>query len=357
MTRAAIARLGDILRSPTGFRGTLFWYEATRIAEAHASCRYRIGNLLPHLAKSVAMFGRWSPGRMPVRRVVSVRPNLTISKAVRLSSLRTEGCHLVGDFDDLLFSDRATGRPAWVARHAEGYVRALRAFDVFTVATSALAERLARKRPDAVVRVVRNGVSTPWLAAASDVSAWVEGDPLVIRYFSGSPSHDRDFATVADVLSDFLRAHPDVELEVIGPVSVDKTRFPAARFRHSPRLRQFDALPALLASSWLTIAPLEATEYNECKSAIKYLEAAAFGCPVIASPNADLRDHAREGAPVLLAESDADWRAHLERALDPVARARMGDAARRYVRSTATSVQSAIQWRNAMGALERSPDA
>lgn len=217
MTRAAIARLGDIRRSPTGFRGTLFWYEATRIAEAHASCRYRIGNLLPHLAKSVAMFGRWSPGRMPVRRVVSVRPNLTISKAVRLSSLRTEGCHLVGDFDDLLFSDRATGRPAWVARHAEGYVRALRAFDVFTVATSALAERLARKRPDAVVRVVRNGVSAPWLAAASDVSAWVEGDPLVIRYFSGSPSHDRDFATVADVLSDFLRAHPDVELEVIGP--------------------------------------------------------------------------------------------------------------------------------------------
>lgn len=343
------------------FRTTFFWYEPTRIAEARASCRYRIGNLVDHLPGATALVGTKLSvvNHLPVRTLCCVRPLASASFEQQLRDLRRRGARLVADFDDLLFGGPVEGLPPWAggvgARGSEAnrqlrYVKALDLFDEVTVATGALAERVSCARPKVEVTVVPNGISESWARRGEACRRWAPGDPRVVRYLSGSPSHDADFATVAPVLRAFLRRHANVRLEVLGPVRVDTSTFPSGQIRHLPRIRPFDELPSILASSWLAIAPLAPTPYNECKSAIKFLESAVFGCPVIASPNQDLRRHASLGAPVVICESADAWYGALEAMLDDDLRMRTGTMSRMHVARHGMAGQSARLWSETVGA-------
>src|SRR5262245_43112526 len=82
-----------------------FWYASTRIAEATASCRYRIGNRVEVLRGSTAVIDRALPHSAVEgkRAVVVVRPLVDDHAARFLAQLRRQGIRLVADFDDLLF--------------------------------------------------------------------------------------------------------------------------------------------------------------------------------------------------------------------------------------------------------------
>lgn len=357
----ALESLTQTLRN----RGTWFWYEPSRIAEARASCRYRIGHIVAHLPGATAVLGSRLPSfrHVPIRTLCCIRPLATPRFEGVLDALRGRGVELVGDFDDLLFAGPVTGLPPWAggvgaARNAASrpasYQAALALFDRFTVATRALARRIRDVRPDARVDIVPNGLSEAWVERGASCRSWRPGDDRVIRYVCGSPSHDDDFATIVPVLREMLVRHPSVRLEVLGPLRFDPRAFPPGRVSHHPALRPYDDLPAVLASSWVAIAPLAPTEYNECKSAIKLLESAAFGCPVLAAPNDDMRRHASAGAPVLLCESATDWLAGLESLLDDHRRMHLGAMSREYVHVHAMARESAATWAASLE-LERAP--
>src|SRR5262249_28363930 len=161
------------------------------------------------------------------------------------------------------------------------YSAALSAFDLFIVSTRALARRLSTLAPAASVAMVPNALSQAWVAQGKLLyRQWQPIDGLVIRYFSGSPSHDHDFASIAKPLARFVTDHPSVRVEIVGPLNVDLLSFPEGRLKLVPHV-SYEELPRLLASSWVNLAPLASSEFTECKSAIKFLESGAFSCPTL----------------------------------------------------------------------------
>jgi glycosyltransferase involved in cell wall biosynthesis len=341
-------------------RGICCWYQSVHVARASASCRYRIGHFTELATGVDVVIGARLPTCLMrgVRTVSCVRPLLSPGLAKCLARLRARGVVLVADYDDLLFGGDVSGLPASVAGHGDEHERfqrlsqygaGLRAFDAFTVATRALRARLQGALPRARVTVVPNGVSPQWVAQGRALyRPFQAGDPRVIRYFAGSPSHDRDFASVVRPLRRFLLAHSDVRLEVVGPVRLDPTWFPSTSVASLPRVG-YDALPGLLSSSWVNLAPLVTNDFNDCKSALKVLEAGAFGCPTLATINDDVARHVELGAPILVCHSDEGWYGALEAMLSSEARAEAGRGIAAHVDRHGHAAHSFDDWCKALG--------
>jgi glycosyltransferase involved in cell wall biosynthesis len=306
-------------------RGLFFWQRAPRTSSTSAPRRYRIGNLAELLPRSTVVLRSRPDFRLfrGARVIVCLRPTLDTWTLELLERCRARGTLLVADFDDLMFAGSVQHWPDVIAgqlsatdaeRKQTQYIEALGLFDAFTASTEVLANALRIATGGARVALVPNGVSPAWLWQGRALYPKPSGDrSRVIRYLPGS-RHDHDLDVVAQPLGRFLRRHPDVRFEILGPSEGLPAALPAGSTRQQPRV-PFDHLPQFLASSWVTLAPLVDNEFNRAKSAIKFLESAAFGTPCIATPIADMQTHATGG--LLLASSDADWEDALERLLDP----------------------------------------
>jgi glycosyltransferase involved in cell wall biosynthesis len=152
---------------------------------------------------------------------------------------------------------------------------------------------------------------------------------IVVTYGSGTRTHDADFAVAAPGLLAAMRARPRLMLRIAGEV-----KLPAAfdaladRVERLPKTH-FAAYMERLADTDISIAPLENTIFNDCKSNIKFLEAAVLGVVSICSPCDNFRDVVRHGVNGLLADSDGAWEdALLALADDAALRQRLGEAAR-----------------------------
>jgi hypothetical protein len=322
-------------------RGVAFWYEAVDVAKALASQRYRIGNFVELVRGASAVAGKRFPNHLlgQVRTVSCLRPLVDPELGRTLLALRRAGIHLVADYDDLIFAGEVAGLPRSVggsfgartkAQRLEAYAAGLSLFDRVTVSTRALARHL-EALSNKPVTVVPNALSESWVRHGQALyRAFRPGDPLVIRYLCGSPSHDADWGSIVAPLVQFLRDHPQVSLEVVGPVRFDPKPFPPGQLRQV-RSVSYEELPRLLASSWVTLAPLLPNPFNDCRSSIKFLEAGAFGCPTLVSPNDDLKRHEELGATVSFCRTERDWYEQLSSLLDLERRHSLGAAAEHHV--------------------------
>ncbi|MBI3767413.1 MAG: glycosyltransferase family 4 protein [Deltaproteobacteria bacterium] len=151
-----------------------------------------------------------------------------------------------------------------------------------------------------------------------------------LGYFSGTATHDEDFASIASVLRTLLAQHPTLTLVVAGPVRLDPALAAfTARIERQP-LVAWPELPARLAGVDVNLAPLVWRDpFVAAKGAVKYLEAAAVGVPTVASPTEAFRHAIRDGETGLLAADTASWEAALTNLLeDAPRRLRLGAAAR-----------------------------
>ncbi len=174
------------------------------------------------------------------------------------------------------------------------------------------------------------------------------GDPIVISYLSGSPSHSRDFAICAPALARVMVSNPDVTLLLGGYLSLGGT--PLGQYEGTSRVLRapfvpWRALPAIQAEADINLAPLELSNpFALGKSELKYFEAAACGVPTIASPTPSFKEAIRANDNGLLAESDADWESAIRQLLNPAERERIGKAARDDVYSRYTPEVRAIEF-------------
>jgi glycosyltransferase involved in cell wall biosynthesis len=347
-------------------RGVCLWYQSENVAKALASCRYRIGHFVELIGGVDVVIAPRLPADVAerCRIVVCARPLLTPALLRDLAQLREAGVVLVADYDDLLFAGDVNGLPDSVRGRSgglgqggtrlDGYAAGPRVFDRFTMATRPLAARLHALAPEARVKVVPNGLSEQWVAQGRALyRSFKAGDPLVIRYFAGSPSHDGDFDSIASALAIFLERHRAVRLEVVGPVRFDMSRFPDGRVAALPKVR-YEDLPGLLASTWVNLAPLLSNAFNDCKSAIKVLESGAFECPTLASANDDVLRHAELGAPLTLCHTELDWYAALESMLDLERRRTLGRGIAQHVALHGMARSSADAWLSGLGLGEDS---
>lgn len=271
--------------------GLLFWYGAEHVARAENSRRYRIENRLALLPEARVFVGRRLPPDVlrGVRVVLAVRPYVDRVARVEIREVRRRGIAVWADYDDLLFEgsldDFPNARRFWARlrwrRRLPVYREGLAAFDGFTCTTEPIAEALRRARPDAPIELVPNVPSRRWIEDGWRRfvdRAWKPGDPLVLGYFPGSPSHDEDFAVVEETLARLLREFPELRLVVVGYLRFAREKFPADRLTVAPKVA-YEDFPAMLLPTWLNLVPLADTPYSRARSDIKVLEAEAFDVP------------------------------------------------------------------------------
>lgn len=148
-----------------------------------------------------------------------------------------------------------------------------------------------------------------------------------------------------------MRRHPQVALETLGPVELATVDLPAERVRSRRRV-DYDRLPEPLGTTWINLAPLAPTEFNRYKSALKFLESAAFGCPTLASKNDDLLRHQELGANVVPCDTEEDWYRQLNAMLEPDRRSESGLAAMRYVNEHGMAETHTATWLRAITTSE-----
>jgi len=257
------------------------------------------------------------------------------------------GIPLVHDIDDLVFDPAviASGQIAFIDRLPEErrqswltaaalHRRAIAASDACVVTTAALATAAAVVVPR--VYVLRNGLSAAMLAAAFQA----RGNPqpsasdgrLRLGFASGTPTHHRDFATIAPALADLLAQRSDVDLIIVGHfdlAAVPELVPHAARIEVRPAVSLLE-LHAEVARFDINLAPLEMDNpFCEAKSPIRCTTAALVGVPSVVAATASLVAAVVDGETGLVARSLEDWTTMITRLLDdPVGRTALGEAAR-----------------------------
>ncbi len=274
--------------------------------------------------------------------------------AALVARARALGVRVLFDVDDLVFEPRAVpllmdtlGADAasdveldywWAYCSRLGATLAL--CDAAVATNEALAARL-RESAGLPVRLVPNVLNREQCAASERVlaakrgSGWLRDGRLHMGYFSGSPSHNRDFALLAPVLARLMDARPELHLRLAGfldPGTVLSRH--AGRVERLPFTDWVD-LQRLVGQTELNLVPLQDNGFTNCKSELKYFEAAAVGTATVATPTHAFRAAIRHGETGWLARAQ-DWEAVLSEvlaepdALPAVAERACADAAARF---------------------------
>jgi glycosyltransferase involved in cell wall biosynthesis len=181
------------------------------------------------------------------------------------------------------------------------------------------------------VSLLPNGVGLVAARQAQSVLAGPrDGHPTIrLGYFSGSATHDADWAAIeADVL-ELLRNDSRIELWMVGRVTPSPAleRFGERVQRKAP-VGWLD-LFEILASVDVNLAPLDYSPFTSAKSAIKWLEAALVQTPTVATLTEPFQYAARDGVDTLLVPPGQSWVPAIARLVDDDAlRSELGRSAR-----------------------------
>jgi hypothetical protein len=224
--------------------------------------------------------------------VVFHRPRISIKLYLLLRALKKRGAKILADVDDLVFDESlAEYSPAvlngvlpykTIFKRFVSHRRALALFDRITVSTTALARHAKKIFLGTKLAIIPNSVHHSWFG----MRGFQERHRApTITYFPGTRSHDRDFALVIEPLNRILASHPATQLFISGPLAVS-IRARRGQVIHQQKVG-FSKFHLLFKSGAINLAPLEATPFNQCKSALKLIEAGWWGIPTICSPTPD----------------------------------------------------------------------
>ena len=271
---------------------------------------------------------------------------------------KAHGVRIVYDIDDRLDSIPDGNQAASVYNTPEKQaeiVAMLKLADLVTVSTEPLARHL-RERGIENVRVVGNQMT------ANVAPRRHPPNPDFCRIlWAGSPTHKRDLAIVAPAIRNVLRRHDGrVRFTCMGE------RLPEALadcykyidLREPVDFVDYHDAIATIAADF-GIAPLEDNPFNESKSAIKALEYASAGYPMLLSPVGEYPYIVERGFPAELVADDK-WEEAIERmiALGRTERDALGKRCTQWViENRCLGTTRASQWANVAIDLMKTPAA
>jgi glycosyltransferase involved in cell wall biosynthesis len=204
--------------------------------------------------------------------------------------------------------------------HREGMRKHRKSFDdadFFTAPTHYLAgisNSLGKK-----AYVIRNGLSTGQTELCKELLLVKHSEDTVVRigYFSGTKTHQQDFATIVPALLDILEEFPNVHLYIGGHLDLDEQfgQF-SNRIIRLPFV-DIQRLPFHIAKVDINIVPLEVgNPFCEAKSELKYFDAAVLKIPTVASPTDAYTWAIKHGWNGVLALTVDDWRTYLRQLIE-----------------------------------------
>jgi glycosyltransferase involved in cell wall biosynthesis len=242
-----------------------------------------------------------------------------------LDYARDAGMRLVYDIDDLVFdpafADTIDALHRMLPHERRRNLQAMErrrellvACDLVTVSTAPLA-RIAERlgRPAAVIP---NSLSGEQQRVAVELAAAPprRREGVLIGYFSGSATHQRDFARCEPALLDIMARFPEVRLRLVGYLALGPEWD-----RYHDRIERIGFLAAAdllrcIAETDINLAPLElGNPFCEGKSELKFFETALVGVPTVASATEPFRAAIEDGVTGFLVGNTEDWRRALER--------------------------------------------
>jgi glycosyltransferase involved in cell wall biosynthesis len=241
---------------------------------------------------------------------------------------RAAGCRVLFDVDDLIFDtryvsliletlDRNPGEAMldeWFA--AMSRIGALLRLCDGAISTNDFLSARIEEFSQLPTWVVPNFLNTLQLDRSAEVlrSRGASTGVTSIGYFSGTPTHNRDFELVSTALARVMTRHTDLRLSIVGFLDIGAAlRGFTDRIDTLP-LTDFLTLQTLIGSASLNIVPLLTNVFSNSKSELKYFEAAVVGTPTLASPTYTFRLAIADGINGYLVDA-YDWEDRLEQAV------------------------------------------
>ena len=138
-------------------------------------------------------------------------------------------------------------------------------------------------------------------------------EEFLIGYFSGSPTHSKDFALIETDIVKFLKAHKNAKLLVVGYMKFSKSLdvfLDNGQIQFIPPV-DFRKLQRLMSEVNVNLAPLVENEFTNCKSELKFFESAIVETTTIASPTYAFKTSIKDGKTGFLC-NPGEWFDRLE---------------------------------------------
>lgn len=211
-----------------------------------------------------------------------------------------------------------------------------------TTTVSYLADKLREKNKKVII--VPNRFSNHELEVVNKLLAREKISDGFIRlgYYSGTLSHNKDFASITDALMVILEKYKNVKLLLAGLLDTgDKLNEFSERIETLPRVSRDECYGNIYKCD-INLAPLEIDNpFCESKSAIKFTEAGALKIPTVAVKNQTFFEAIEDGADGFLAGDTDEWVEKISRLIeDENLRKAMGEKAREKVLNYYTNKNS-----------------
>ena len=308
-----------MLTRPGACRRVAYLYEQPDTS----TFRYRAHNMIQALRGAPDIAAAWFAGHeieylLPLIGQCDVLVVCRVRYNERVAALLARAHHLgvdtAFDVDDLVFDtdyvhllletlDQPVTEQAWevwfamVGRLGATFRQCRRAI----VTNAYLAARAARFAPEKPIAVVPNFLGRDQLAVSQRILQQKRGCGFAserrihLGYFSGTPTHNRDFLVIADALARVLARDERLVLRIVGFLDMPPVLAEFARRIERYPLQDFLNLQRLIGETELNLVPLQDNAFTNCKSELKYFEAAVAGTATIASPTFTLRAAIKDG--------------------------------------------------------------
>ena len=185
----------------------------------------------------------------------------------------------------------------------KSFIKLVRQSNCVTVTTEPLA-KIYRRFSDNVV-IVPNAINFRVWDKPNFVWA---GDDIRLLY-TGASNHFEDWLFIAPILEELQKKHPRLTIVLIGTdwkiarSNLDYSRIEVHRWV------DFEAYPYLMKSlcCHIGIAPVRQSDFNDCRSELKWVEYSALKMATVASNWGPYKRSMKDGVTGILAESRDEW--------------------------------------------------
>lgn len=221
-----------------------------------------------------------------------------------ISRARRRGIRILFDTDDLVFDVRYArlimetlaqdaepeeAQNFWYAYFSR-LGATLKQCDGVISTNDFLAEKIRNFHPDGYTKIIPNYLNEQQQSFSNSLyevkksNGFRSANAWHIGYFSGSPTHVLDFKVAAPAIRNLMKRYPKLRLVLVGFMELDASFEPLLdRIDRFP-LQDFMNLQRLIAQTEINIAPLQDNDFTNCKSELKYFEAAVVGTITVATP-------------------------------------------------------------------------
>lgn len=192
--------------------------------------------------------------------------------------------------------------------------------DASIVTTEPLADHMRKRtsgKPCAVVPNFMNRLQTEVSSSLRErkkTNSYRRDGTVTLGYLSGSPTHVRDFDVALPAMIELLERDPTVRLRLVGPMDLRQGLDHYQDRIERVAFQDYLNLQRVVAQCEFCVVPLFDNDFSQCKSDLKFFEAAAVECPIVVSALPVYQEIVSDGVAGLLAEPH-EWHEKLATAV------------------------------------------